>query len=244
MSCDIDRRMSRSASILVLLASLALAVSCGKKSDDGDKGGEKGSADKKGDDKGGGADKAPAPDFSAWDQAAKAKAWQGSWLAKENGRVQAWTITGDKVQTWDGEKEASLTLVVESPCRAGFKNDKGMTFPRPFASVGGKLRYGAGGYKKGVEAIFCDASGATYVIDAAGTCSTWEDDFGKWKKADGDCGFKKNAEGAEVFFHGDPNAGEWAIEGDAIVPRGSFPTEPVEGDFAAAKTARDGKDTK
>lgn len=231
-------------SLLALCLSVSLIAGCGKKSDK--EGGDPPAPAPSGE--GGGA-KAPggdsaAPDFAKWDQAGKAKAWQGSWLAKENGTVQAWTVTGDKVQTWDGSEEGAFTLVMESPCRAGFKNDKGMTYPRPFASVGGKLRFGAGGYKNGPEAIFCDDSGATYVVDAAGTCTLWDEKFGKWEKKAGECGFKQNADGAEVFFHGDPNAGEWTIEGDAIVPRGSFPTEPVEGDFAAAKAARDAKAAK
>ncbi|KIG17201.1 hypothetical protein DB30_03514 [Enhygromyxa salina] len=185
--------------------------------------------------------KPTGPDFSKWDTQAKGKAWQGSWLAKENGKIQAWTITGDKVQTWDGEQEKAFTLVVESPCKVSFKNDAGMSFPRPFSVVGGKLRYGAGGYRSGAEVIFCDDSGSVYTIDATGKCSEYEDDFGKWKQKDGDCGVEKNDEGAEVFVHGDPNGGKWVIEGDAIVPRGSFVTEAVEGDFAAAKLARDAK---
>lgn len=231
--------MSHRGTLVALCMSVALMIGCGKKSEK-EGGGEppakdEGAGTKVVEQGKGGA----APDFSKWDATGKAKAWQGSWLAKENGVVQAWTVTGDKVQTWDGTEEGSFTLVVESPCRAGFKNEQGMTYPRPFAAVGGKLRYGAGGYKNGPEAIFCDDSGATYVVDAAGACTLWDEKFGKWEKLNGECGFRTNAEGAEVFFHGDPNSGEWAIEGDAIVPRGSFPTEPVEGDFAAARAARD-----
>lgn len=185
--------------------------------------------------------KAAGPDFSAWDTAGKAKAWQGSWLAKENGKIVAWTIAGDKVQTWNGTDEEAFTLVVESPCHAVFKTDTGMMFPRNFSVVDGKLRYGAGGFRKGPEAIFCDDSGDVYVLDAASKCSLWKEDFGKWSSGSGDCSIKTNAEGAEVFAHGDPNGGEFEISGDAIVPKASFPTEAVDGDFAAAKAARDAK---
>lgn len=185
--------------------------------------------------------KATGPDFAAWDQDGKAKAWQGSWLALENGTIQAWTITGDKVQTWDGEEEKAFTLVVDAPCHAGFKNEKNMTFPRLFTVLGGKIRFGASGYRRGAEALFCDDSGDFYILDAEGKCTIWKDDFGDWSKTDGECSIKKNEEGADVFTHPDPNGGEWVIEGDTILPRGSFPTEPVEGDFAAAKTARDAK---
>jgi hypothetical protein len=185
--------------------------------------------------------KAGGPDFSAWDQAGKAKAWQGSWLAKDNGSVVAWTVTGDDVQTWNGTEEKSYKLVVEAPCHAVFKTDSGMMFPRNFSVVEGKLRYGAGGYRKGAEAIFCDDSGDIYVLDAASKCALWKEDFGKWSQSDGECSISKDAEGQEVFSHGDPNGGDFQISGDAIVPKASFPTEAVAGDFSAAKLARDAK---
>ena len=185
--------------------------------------------------------KAAGPDFSSWDQAGKAKAWQGSFLAKENGTIQAWTITGDSVQTWDGKEEKSFTLVVDNPCHAGFKNEKNMIFPRNFTSVAGALRFGASGYRRGPEVLFCDDSGDVYMLDAASKCTLWKEKFGDWTATDGECSIKKNAEGVEVFSHGDPNRGEFVIEGDAVLPRSSFPTEVVEGDFAAAKAARDAK---
>ncbi len=220
--------------ISYLLLTIVLISACGKSED---KGGKSSSPDKEK----AGATKTAGPDFSAWDTAGKAKAWQGSWLAKENGNIVAWTITGDKVQTWDGSEEASFALVVEAPCHALFKTDTGMMFPRNFSVVDGKLHYGAGGYRKGPEAIFCDDSGDIYVLDAASKCALWKEDFGKWSKGAGDCSIKKNEEGGEVFAHGDPNGGEFVISGDAIVPKASFPTEAVAGDFAAAKAARDAK---
>lgn len=217
-----------------VLVSLVLVVGCGKSEDKGD------NTAKSGESKAG-ATKSEGPDFSAWDTEGKAKAWQGSWLAKENGKIVAWTISGDKVQTWNGSEEETFALVVEAPCHAVFKTETGMMFPRNFSVVDGKLRYGAGGYRKGAEAIFCDDSGDIYVLDSASTCSLWKEDFGKWSKGAGECSIKKNEEGAEVFAHGDPNGGEFLISGDAIVPKASFPTEPVAGDFAAAKAARDAK---
>lgn len=185
--------------------------------------------------------KRPAPDFSSWNQEGRAKVWQGSWLAKENGSIQAWTVIGEKVQTWDGGEEKEFTLVVDSPCHAGFKNDKGMVFPRNFTSVDGALRFGAAGYRRGPEVLFCDDSGDVYMLDAASKCTLWKENFGKWEATDGECSIKKNTDGGEVFAHGDPNGGEFTIEGDAVLPRSSFPTERVEGDFAAAKVARDAK---
>jgi hypothetical protein len=233
---------------LVILLSLAALISaCGKKDETSGKTEGAESTEDKAAEPEKPADKpeAPAPDFSMWVPDAKQKAWQGSWLVKENGAVQAWTIAGDKVQTWDGEEEKAFTLAFEAPCRATFKNEQGMSFPRNFSVVEGKLRYGAGGYRRDAEAIFCDGSGAIYVLGADGKCSTWDEKFGKWEHKEGaECSIKKGEDGKEVFAHGSPNEGEWPIEGDAIVPKSSFPTEAVEGDFAAAKTARDEKASK
>ena len=232
-------------SILFRVVVPVLAISaCGKSKDDatdkpatgettsGKTTTEKGPAEAK---------KAAAPDFSSWDQEGRAKAWQGSWLAKENGTIQAWTIAGDKVQSWDGKEEKEFTLVVDAPCHAGFKNEKNMVFPRNFTSLDGALRFGAAGYRRGAEALFCDDSGDIYMLDAASKCTLWKEKFGDWTATDGECSIKKNAEGVEVFAHGDPNGGEFVIEGESILPKASFPTEAVEGDFAAAKAARDAK---
>jgi hypothetical protein len=218
-----------------------LAVSACGKSKDEPTSEPTSSGDKTKDKAAGEAKKAAGPDFSSWDQEGKAAAWQGSWLAKESGSIQAWTVAGDKVQSWDGKEEKTFALVVEAPCHAGFKNDKHMIFPRNFTSVGGTLRFGSAGYRRGAEALFCDDSGDIYMLDAASTCTLWKEKFGDWTATDGECSIKKNAEGVEVFAHGDPNSGEFVIEGDAILPNSSFPTEAVEGDFAAAKTARDAK---
>jgi hypothetical protein len=183
------------------------------------------------------------PDFAAWDMEGKAKAWQGAWLVKENGTIQAWVVTGDKVQTWDGKEEKTYTLKVVAPCRAFFATESGMQYPREFGVTNGKVRFRSmgAGVRKGAEAFFCDGSGEWFVLDAAGKCTMWKDDFGKMTSAAAECGLKKDAAGAEVFFHKGTNEGEFAIEGDAILSSTSFDTEAVVGDFAAAKAAREAK---
>jgi hypothetical protein len=185
-----------------------------------------------------------APDFSAWDPAGKAKAWTGSWVVKENGIFQAWTVAADgKVDVREGDKDKTYKLEVEIPCTAYFATDQGMKFPHPFTvTADGKVRSnaGGGGYKKGAEAIFCDGSGTIYVLGADGKCTTWTKDF-EWKKADGDCSLAKNAEGKDVFKHGDPNGGEFDIDGDAILG-GQSPTESAA-DHEAAKAAAVAKNT-
>lgn len=194
-----------------------------------------------------GAGKTEGPDFAAWDPATKQKAWQGSWLVLENGTVQAWTVTGDQVQTWDGKEDKTYTLTFDAPCRAHFGKD-GMKMPREFSVVDGKLHFrGSGaGYRKGKEALLCDPAGDLYTLAADGTCLLWKsDDFGKkLTKSAGVCGFKQGAKGAEVFFHEGTNGGEFEIRGDAILANTSFETEKIEGDHTTAKAARDAKATK
>ena len=220
-----------------MLLSLTAAASCSKKDKDG---GDKPA----GGTSGAGAAPSGGPDFAAWDPAGKQKAWQGSWLVKDNGTVQAWTITGDQVQTWDGKEDKTYTLTFTAPCRAQFGSG-GMMQPREFGVVDGALQYrsGGAGIRKGKEALWCDMSGDFYTVDAAGACTFWEaDDFGKQlTKKPGVCGFKPGANGAEVFFHEGTNAGEFELRGDAILSDASFETEKVAGDHAAAKAARDAK---
>ena len=81
----------------------------------------------------------------------------------------------------------------------------------------------------------------TYTLDAGGKCTLWKSKFGDLEQAAGECGFKKNAQGAEVFFHKGSNEGEFAIEGDAILSDASLETEGAA-DHAAAKALRDTKE--
>lgn len=225
-------------SLLLMVMTVAVAVgACSKK--------DAPSPDKE---KGEGAKAAPpkdAPDLAPWDMEGKKKAWSGSWVVLENGVVQAWTITGDQVKTWDGKEEKTFTLKVVSPCRAYFATSDGMQYPREFSVVEGKLRFRASGagYRRGKEALFCDMSGELFLLDGSGKCSLWKTKFGKWERSDAQCGFKKSEAGAEVFFHDGTNEGEFALMGDAILSRTSFETLPAA-DHAAAKTLRDEKATR
>ena len=230
--------MKRTLLFNSLLVVMALALGgCGKKDSSGpakDEG-----------DEGKGAAKANEPDLASWGMDEKKKAWAGSWVVMENGTVQAWTITGDQVTTWDGKEEKTFTLKVVAPCRAYFATSGGMQFPREFTLVGGKLQVRAqgAGFRRGKEAIFCDMSGELFVLDSAGKCSMWKQKFTDWERSDAECGFKKNAEGAEVFFHKGVNDGEYAVNGDAILSKTSFETLSAV-DHAAAKTLRDEKAAK
>lgn len=222
------------------LVLLVVALACGKKDEDGPAGAKP--TDTKPTDTKPKAAATDAPDLAVWDIEGKKKAWQGSWLVKENGTLQAWSVAGDKVTVWDGKEEKTYTLKADLPCNAEFADEKGYMYPRPFTVTDGKLRFrveGAG-YRKGNEAIFCDMSGEVWTLSADGKCAVWKDKFGKWEKSDGECGIKKNDQGQEVFFHKGSNEGEFAIEGDAILSKTSQETESFA-DLAAAKAARDAK---
>ncbi|MDY0000173.1 MAG: hypothetical protein RBU30_02645 [Polyangia bacterium] len=219
--------------IPLLVASLALS-GCGKK--------DSSSAGKDKKDEAKPAAPTDGPDFGPWDMEGKKKAWAGSWVTMENGTVQAWTVAGDQVQAWDGKEEKTYTLKLAAPCRAYFATKDGMQFPREFSVVNGKLQFRASGagYRKGKEALFCDMSGEIFVLDGAGKCSMWKDKFGKWERADAECGFKKGEDGAEVFFHKGTNEGDYPLSGDAILSKTSFETLGAA-DHAAAKALREEK---
>lgn len=231
------RHASRIARMLVIITLAFAFGGCGKK--------ESSSGDKKG--SGGGKTAAPAnaPDFGPWDMEGKKKAWTGSWVVLENGTVQAWTIAGDQVKTWDGKEEKTYTLKMDAPCRAYFATSGGMMFPREFSVVGGKLQFrgGGAGYRKGKEALFCDMSGSFFVLGPGGKCTMWKKKFQDWEKSDAECGFKKGEDGAEVFFHKGVNEGDYPLSGDAILSKTSFETLPAA-DHAAAKALRDQKAAK
>jgi hypothetical protein len=230
--------------MLVILAATALA--CGNKSADSGRPADTKPADMKpANAKTAVAEAKPVQsgmNLATWDPASKVKAWQGSWVADTPGSNEAWTIQGDKVTTWDGTDETKATLRVHVPCFAYFENEA-MQRQVPF-SVGadGRVRYrGHGaGYRKANEAIYCDTSGEVFTLDAAGKCVRWEqkEHTDEWTPNDGECGFKKDADGGEVFFYKGASSDEVSVEGDAILADASAELEPAP-DHAAAKKLRD-----
>jgi hypothetical protein len=214
---------------LLALALAASVVACDKKSSSpaGDDDDNKPKTDKK---------EKPAPDFASWDLEAKKKAWQGSWVVKDNGTYQAWTITDAKVQVWDGSSDKTYQLQIQAPCRAYFLAEGGIKFPHEFAVVKGKLksRPGGAGVRKGAQAMFCDPSGDVYTVDESEQCTLWKSEYGEFKKTDGQCGLKKDDKGNESFTHKGTNEGVFPIEGDAILSEVSSDTESAS-DHADAK---------
>jgi len=184
------------------------------------------------------ADKPRRPDFSRWDMPATQKAWQGAFVI-DDGR-EAIAISGDKVTNWDGTNEFTFTLELVSPC-SGWLVEGGTRNAFTFTIVDGTLRYtgqSGGGYRRGTEAILCRSG--VYILDAAGTCTYWQERAGAWSQAPGECGFKPDAKGVDGFLVKHEGIAErFLIEGDSLVPVG-LATQKVA-DYAAAKAAVDAK---
>ena len=189
----------------------------------------------------------PAP-FAAWDLPARAKAWQGAWVSEQSlGFGVATEIKGAAVTTWDGKAEKHLTFQLESPCSAKLveASSGGGTSSTTshFTLRAGKLVEGLGdaGSRKGKTAIAC-VSDKILLLDESGTCTTWENDFGRWKSEPGTCGFAQK-DGKEVFTAKiRDSAYELQIDGDALLSAqlAGHSSAPFP-DFAAAKAARDKK---
>jgi hypothetical protein len=178
------------------------------------------------------------PDFASWDMPAKQKAWQGAFVI-DDGR-EAMSIRGDQVTNWDGDKEFTFTLELVSPC-SGWLVEGGVKNGFTYTVVDGALRYtgvSGGGYRRGKEAIVCRVG--VYLLDAAGTCTYWQERAGAWAKTPGRCGFRSRPDGSEVFFVLHEGINEiFTIEGDSLVPPG-LATQKVA-DYATAKAAVDAK---
>lgn len=172
------------------------------------------------------------PDFSRWDMPAKHEAWQGAFLIND-GR-EAMSVSGDTVTNWDGRDEFTFTLELTSPC-SGWLVEGGVKNGVTFTVVDGALRFtglSGGGYRKGNEAIACLLG--VYMLDAAGTCTYWQDRAGTWSKRSGACGFKPRADGSEVFFAHHEGINEiFTIEGDSLTAT-TLSTRKVA-DYATAK---------
>lgn len=180
------------------------------------------------------------PDFASWDMPAKQKAWQGAFVI-DDGR-EAMAISGDQVTNWDGDKEYTFTLELVSPC-SGWLVEGGTRNGVTYTVVDGTLRYtglSGGGYRRGKEAIVCRVG--VYILDAAGTCTYWQESSGVWSGTPGTCGFKPRADGSEVFFVHHEGINEiFTIDSDSLVPIG-LATQKVA-DYATAKATVDAKRT-
>lgn len=187
--------------------------------------------------------KAP-PAFAAWDLPARAKAWQGAWVIEQMlGSPSALEIKGAAATSWDGKAEKTLAFELESPCSAKLieRGADGSTSSTTshFTLKNGALVAGLGnaGSRSGKTAIAC-VSNEILVLDEAGACTSWSNDFGRWKSEPGTCAFAQK-DGKEVFtakIHGSDT--ELTVDGDALLSTqlaGKSATK--QADFAAAKAA-------
>ncbi len=188
------------------------------------------------------------PPFAAqWDMPRRTAAWQGAWAGEgfSIGDDAAWEIKGDDITFVNKKGEQHFKLTVDSPCTAGF-SAKSADGSSGWTSVytldkDGALVTGLGdaGSRKGDQAVVC-GGGEVWVYDGK-TCTDWGNHFGSWESKPGECGFKKDDKGAEVFFYKDMSGYESKvpIDGDVIwseqLSRVHAKKHP---DLAAAKAAQ------
>lgn len=246
-------RVSRGAAALGACASLAVAA-CGS----GGKGpGANGANGAAGTNSGAaGATTAPqaeaadAGPFAAWDLPGRKAAFQGALVTPgaSLGRWEAWSVTGDKVTVWDGTREKTLDLAVETPCtvKVTEKSAGGSSSTvKHYTLSKGAIVMGLGdaGSRKGPEAIAC-VSDRIVTLDAKGTCTQWEDHMmnNRWEPSPGTCAFVK--EGDKEFFSVKIRGSDYrlVVDGDALMSEQLAGTHSEKAaDFAAAKTARDAR---
>jgi len=129
----------------------------------------------------------PAVPWSTDNSAAIAKL-QGTWLVKgfgSYGSVSAWKFDGAKVTVYDPrtKTETPDVLIFESPCSVRLDSGYGGTLVIDGDKV--YLGLGDGGTKQGDTIIACMGSGTVYSTPAG--CTTYQEDFGKWKLIETTC---------------------------------------------------------
>jgi hypothetical protein len=226
------------------LGLIAAVPGCKKDKKDGEGGGGTAMPTDKA---GGGGGSGP---WAAWDMPGRKAAWQGAWVGPGNslGSNLAYKVEGTKVTMWDGQKETTAELVLQSPCEAYIKesNPDGSTSGSVshYTLEGGKLMTGLGdaGSKKGNSAIVC-VSNTIFTLDDKGTCLEWERDMfddTKVKSKPGTCSWGKD--GDKDVFKATTNGMDEAVpvHGDAIYSDQIGETHLMkQTDWAAAKAARD-----
>jgi hypothetical protein len=210
--------------ILFVVAALVAAVGCGKGGAGGGGGG--------------------MPDvFKGFGDGGGAK-WDGTWVAGAD-LHQVWTVKGSDLTIIDKDgKEEKRKLHVVSPCEVAVDEDKGggatMTSYYTYAWEGDKLYLGmgAGGFKKGEDAIVCSVNldRSTYVI-RGGKCEACKSDMmtKAWKCAPSDCSIKGDVFDAADTFDKDKRRSV-PVKGDMVLSEQlAGNTAEKMADVAAAK---------
>jgi hypothetical protein len=172
----------------VLLAT-GLLVGCGGKKDDAGSG-DKTASGKTVDSGKSAAPAGPFAEFGSNDDILQK--WQGAWVLETGalGHYEAWEVKGNVITTFDGKKETTRELQIDSPCAgrvveksAGGSSSTGLTF----VFEGDTLHTGMGdaGIKKGDKILAC-GSGKIFVWDGK-ACVAHENSFGRWENKPTEC---------------------------------------------------------
>jgi len=200
-------------------------------------------------------------ELAKWMPAQANQLLQGVWethisfyQAKTLDVATALEITGDKARASDGQTDHTLALTIKSPCAFELAEEIGgggtASYEKFFLVQGGKLAAigdGAGGYRKGKEAIACTiGQHGLYTSDASGACKTWRRDFmdkSKWTSEPAPCAWttKDGKEALQLGKPDDPWAHVLFADGDLLWSEQLRDEAKAErfmkhaADFAAAK---------
>jgi hypothetical protein len=169
--------------------------------------------------------------LDGFDTPARRKAIEGAWVVQDGDargfssdymQPLAISIEGEKAQLWNGRAMATAHVKFESPCAFALMKpdpeggESGSIYTFAVHDGAAELLDGDGGEREGDRALVC-ADHGVYLLDAAGDCSRFESFFGTSKPSK--CGFRKEADGKEVFFY----------DGDPQFPDHETKTLPVDG---------------
>jgi hypothetical protein len=248
------RAMTKKA---IWMAALAIAAVPACKKQEGSTGGSAAKATEGGGDL--------PDDIAKWMPANASQLLSGVWEtrisfyeAKSMDIAAALEITGDKARASDGQKDHTLGFAIETPCSFALTESAGggkVTYTKFFLVQAGKLAAvgdGAGGYRKGKEAIACMIGGDSLVTsDAAGACKSWKRDFmdKTWTSKPVDCAWASK-DGKDTLRIGKPDdafSHSLVADGDLLWSE-QLRDETTKqrymkhaADFAAAKTWADGE---
>jgi hypothetical protein len=180
--------------------------------------------------------------FKTWMPADAAKQWEGAWAGRMTslqsnkkkytsmaGDPVAIEIKGSEATVWDGNAETPMKFSLRSPCEARFAEAitegsmKGGTsyHDMNFVIENGQLVIGSGdvGFRKGKAAVVCTSGmdGGVTILDDAGACTAWTDDFGKWEKKSVTCTWSKDGDKDTLVLDGARGKTTLVADGDVLV---------------------------
>jgi hypothetical protein len=180
--------------------------------------------------------------FKTWMPADAAKQWEGAWAGRmtslQSSKKKYTSMAGDPVAieikgsaatVWDGNAETQMKFSLRSPCEARFAEAitegsmKGGTsyHDMNFVLENGQLVIGSGdvGFRKGKAAVVCTTGmdGGVTILDDAGACTAWTDDFGKWEKKSVTCTWSTEGDKEALVIDGARGKTTLVADGDVLV---------------------------